>query len=477
MKQSIIIKCLLSLISAGLSLYFVITMKNLNILPNIYLYILIGIIILLNIITIIFIFSKKKWMKISGIIIFVILISFLSIGIYYSHNTLIFFNNSFNNHTVETTTYKVLVHNKSYNRITDLKNKSMGYFGDDIQVADCLKHITVKTNQKNYNNLINLYEDLINDKLDSIVLDNGYISILEEMFPDLITDTKVIYTFKLNKNIKKNYSITKELKPVNIYISGSDSRDEVISDKSRTDVNMILTINPDNKTILITSIPRDYYVSLYNTTGLKDKLTHSGIYGINTSVKTIENLLDIKIDYYVKVNFKSVISLVDLVGGIDIYSDASFKTNCGDGGAVVTYVKEGVNHFNGAQALSYARERYAYEDGDRHRIKNTQQVFKATFDKIMEDKSLLFKYEELLNSFGKLYLTNIPSNYVKLSVKKQISDMSSWNFTLTQLDGSGAKMETYSIPNYKTYVMIPYEDDIKKANENINKILNEGIIN
>lgn len=477
MKQSIIIKCLLSLISAGLSLYFVITMKNLNILPNIYLYILIGIVILLNITTIIFIFSKKKWMKISGIIIFVILISFLSIGIYYSHNTLNFFNNSFNNHTVETTTYKVLVHNKSYNRLTDLKNKSMGYFEDDIQVADCLKHITVKTNQKNYNNLINLYEDLINDKLDSIVLDNGYISILEEMFPDLITDTKVIYTFKLNKNIKKNYSITKELKPVNIYISGSDSRDEVISDKSRTDVNMILTINPDSKTILITSIPRDYYVSLYNTTGLKDKLTHSGIYGINTSVKTIENLLDIKIDYYVKVNFKSVLSLVDLVGGIDIYSDASFKTNCGDGGAVVTYVKEGVNHFNGAQALSYARERYAYEDGDRHRIQNTQQVFKATFDKIMEDKSLLFKYEELLNSFGKLYLTNIPSDYVKLLVKKQISDMSSWNFTLTQLDGSGAKMETYSIPYYKTYVMIPYEDDIKKANENINKILNEGIIN
>ena len=95
----------------------------------------------------------------------------------------------------------------------------------------------------------------------------------------------------------------------------------------------------------------------------------------------------------------------------------------------------------------------------------------------MEDKSLLFKYEELLNSFGKLYLTNIPSDYVKLLVKKQISDMSSWNFTLTQLDGSGAKMETYSIPNYKTYVIIPYEDDIKKANENINKILNEGIIN
>ena len=203
MKQSIIIKCLLSLISAGLSLYFVITMKILNILPNIYLYILIGIVILLNITTIIFIFSKKKWMKISGIIIFVILISFLSIGIYYSHNTLNFFNNSFNNHTVETTTYKVLVHKKSYNHLTDLKNKSMGYFEDDIQMADCLKHIKVKTNKKNYNNLINLYEDLINDKLDSIVLDNGYISILEEMFPDLITDTKVIYTFKLNKNINE----------------------------------------------------------------------------------------------------------------------------------------------------------------------------------------------------------------------------------------------------------------------------------
>lgn len=464
-------KVMLSIVITLLSLYLIFTIFKLNVLPNKYLIIISLFILILNLIEIILIIKFKK----IGLISFILLSIIICAGIYYSQNTLNFLNDSFNNHSVETTTYKVLVHNKSYN-MDKLKNKSLGYFENDIQYKECLKKIKIKTNNNGYNNLIELYENLIDDNLDSIVLDDGYISILEEIYPNLNEETKVIYSFKINKNVKKNYTTISKLKPINIYISGSDSRSEVMAEKSRTDVNMILTINPNNNSILVTSIPRDYYVNLYNTSGLKDKLTHSGIYGIDTSVKTIENLLDINIDYYIKINFQSVISLVDLVGGVDIYSDLSFRTNCGDGGAKVTYVKEGMNHFNGAEALSYARERYAYENGDGHRMQNTQQVFKAVFDKIMSDKTLLFKYEELLDSFSGLYLTNIPSDYIKLLVKKQIVDMKAWDFTLTKLSGTGTKAETYSIPGFQAYVMIPNEEDIKKAHDNIHNALNEKVV-
>lgn len=460
-------KYILSIVLIFLSLYLLIELKNLNFVPTKYFFLLIVIIIILNVINITLLFLKKKIFKIIGLIMYILFLLILIISIYYSSNTKTFLNNSFDNYSSETTTYKVLVHDKSYT-IKNIKN--VGYFENDLLYKESLKKIKIK-NYIGYDNLINLYENLIDDKINSIVLDDGYISILEEIYPNLKKDTKVIYTFKINKKIKKNYSSLSKLNPVNIYVSGSDSRENSMKEKSRTDVNMILTINPNNNTILITSIPRDYYVTLYGINS-KDKLTHSGIYGIETSVKTIENLLDINIDYYIKVNFQSVISLVDLVGGIDIDSDLSFKTNCGDGGAKVTYVKKGINHFNGAQALSYARERYAYENGDRHRIQNTQQVFKATFEKILADKTILFKYEEFLNSLSGLYLTNIPSDYIKLLVKKQIVNMDSWNFNLTQIDGKGDKKETYSIPGYKTYVMIPYEDDIKRANENINKTKN-----
>lgn len=458
----------LCLILSILSISFIIILIFLNILPNLYL--IIGIVIFLNIIAYIFSFSKRKWLKIIGLFICILLSIGLVIGIYYGQSTLSFLKKSFIETNEEVTTYNVLVHGKTYKNIKDIKNKSLGYFQNDKQYKESLNHINVKINNKSYDDLINMYDDLINGKTEALVIDTGYISVLEDYFTNLKKDTKVIYSFKINKKIKKNYKTIKKIKPVNIYVSGSDSRDDTINEKSRTDVNMILTINPQNKTILVTSIPRDYYVNLYNTSGLKDKLTHSGIYGIETSAKTIEKLLDINIDYYIKINFKSVISLVDLVGGIDIYSDTSFKTHCGDGGATVTYVKEGINHFSGPEALSYARERYAYKDGDKHRMQNTQQVFKATFDKIMSDKALLFKYDKVLNSFQKLYSTNIPSEYVKLLVKKQISNMGPWQFTLTQLGGTGAKMNTYSMPNYKSYVMIPNEEDIKNASENIKKV-------
>lgn len=293
----------------------------------------------------------------------------------------------------------------------------------------------------------------------------------------------IIYNKYNNKSINDNKSNNKrveiqlkdnkekfDIKKVNILISGSDSRNGKIVSKSRSDVNMILSINPSTHKILLTSIPRDYYVKLHGTKGNKDKLTHAGIYGINMSKETLEDLFNIKIDYTIKVGFNSLIELVDLIDGIDIESDITFNSSSIKGWTV----NKGINHFDGKQALAYSRERYAYKNGDIHRIQNQQQVLEAIMNKMFNNKSLLLRYNKLLESLSNLYVTDIPNSYIKLIVKEQLTNMESWNIEKQYLKGSNSKKETYSMPGIKLYVMVPDNNSVKSASNNINLLLNEN---
>jgi LCP family protein required for cell wall assembly len=230
---------------------------------------------------------------------------------------------------------------------------------------------------------------------------------------------------------------------------------------------MIVSINPYTHEILLTSIPRDYYVQVHGKTGLKDKLTHAGIYGMNTSAKTVGDLFDIEIDYSVKVGMNAVVEVVDLVGGIEVYSDITFNSYHMPGWTV----KKGMNKMDGKKALAYARERYAYASGDRHRIKNQQQVLEAVLKKAMTNKSLLLKYDKLLSSLGKFYKTDISGDVIKAFMQEQLETMPTWTFTTQTVDGKGASLPTYTAPNYKRYVMIPYEDDVRKASINIKSLI------
>lgn len=460
------------LITIALYTWFIKNIIDLNLLPNKYFYLIILTPILLYIITSICLLIKKKCSKIIGIMIYIITTIALVICIYITTTTSSFFSTSFENNNYEVTHYNVYVQKDKYTKVNELKNKNISYLNIDTQYQESLNKLNEKINfsAKEYNSLIDAYDSL-NNNSDALILDTGYISILEEMYPDLNEKITPIYSFNIKKTIQKKYNEKDDLKPINIYISGSDSRNYGLYNKSRSDFNLILTINPRTKTILMTSIPRDYYVPLANRPGLYDKLTHSGIYGLDTTIQTIENLLDINIDYSIKVNFDSVITIVDLVGGVDIYSDKAFRSHCGDGGAEVTNVIKGINHFNGAQALSYVRERYAYSNGDNQRILNGQQVLKAVIEKMTNDKTILLKYNQILNSLNKLYITDIPSNYIKKLIKNQLNDMTSWNFESSSVSGSGSKKETYSMPTIKTYVMIPNETDISNATKKINETL------
>jgi LCP family protein required for cell wall assembly len=338
----------------------------------------------------------------------------------------------------------------------------------DNKVWDKLKVII---NSYKYDDQIKLCNDLINNDIDSIIINGAYLYFMEEYNEDFVNDVRVIYTLKIKKSVEKEEVVSKNDSIFTIYISGIDTYGN-ISRVSRSDVNILMTVNSNTGKVLLTTIPRDYYVQLHGTKGNKDKLTHAGIYGIDKTKTTIEDIFDIKIDYTIKVGFQSVIQIVDLIGGIDIESDSAFKSHCGDGGAVRTDVVKGMNHFNGAQALSYARERYAYKTGDNHRVQNQQQVLEAIIEKIFQDRSLLKKYDQILESFNDLYRTDIPEDYIKLIVKQQLGDMSSWKIERQYVVGNGAMLETYSMPGWTLWVMIPDEDSMNNAKAKINEVYN-----
>lgn len=471
-KSGLLVKILISIVIAAISFYLIKVVHDLNILPNNYLILLVLIIITINLVADVCLFIKKVWTKIISIILYVLLIIISIIGINYGSETIKFLNKAFNNNDMEITTYGVIVLEKSnYSKLKDINNKIMGYLSSDINNDECLENINKNINveEKSYDDLYNLYDNLVDGSLDSILLDMAYLDILEDDYNNITKDVITIYTFDIvSKNELDDIKI-ENLEPINIYISGSDSRSNKIANKSRSDVNMILTINPNTKKVLMTSIPRDYYVQVSGKKGLKDKLTHSGIYGIDTSRKTLEDLFDIEINYSIKIGMSSVVEVVDLVGGVDIYSDTAFNSSHIPGWKV----KKGMNHMDGAKALAYSRERYAYRLGDRHRILNQQQVLEAVLKKVTTNKTILTKYDEFLNSLNNLYRTDIPKEVITLLVKNQLSDMSSWTFESQSVSGSDASLPTYTAPNSKRYVMIPYEKDVKRAHDKIVDVLEE----
>ena len=461
------LKIVLSILTIILSIICIFTIKGLNMLPNKYFIIFVSIMILFNLIGLL-LYAKKKWLNIIGLVISIITIIVSIIGYYYGSETIDYLKHSFNNDSVEISEYGLYVLKKNNFELNNIKN--FGYLNDEF-AEKAVKELKSRTNAEelSYDDMYTLSNDLKDNKLNSMLLDKTYYNMLLDENEISEDDVKLIYSFNIEVEKKVTKQRVETLKPFNIFLSGSDARSNYIASKTRSDVNMIISVDPKEKTILLTSIPRDYYVSVYGKTGLKDKLTHAGIYGIDTSVKTVENLFDINIDYYIKVGFSSVIEVVNLIDGIDIESDKAFVSHCGDGGAIKTNVKKGMNHFNGGEALSYARERYAYALGDRHRILNQQQVLEAVINKVTTDKSILLKYDKLLKSLSKLYKTNIPSELISLLVKNQLEDMSGYKIERQSVSGSDASMNTYTAPSKKRYVMIPYEKDVKKASENIKK--------
>lgn len=297
-----------------------------------------------------------------------------------------------------------------------------------------------------------------------IVINEANRSPIEEYYKTFSDDTRVLNTHKVETVIQEDEKLDDITKtPFNVYLSGIDVYGS-IKTTSRSDVNVIVTVNPNTKQILLTSTPRDYYVPLTVSNGIPDKLTHAGIHGVDCSIGTLENLYGIKIDYYVRVNFTSVRKIVDLLGGVKVYSDYDFTSDWGPS------FKKGYNQVNGKQALAFCRERHHFANGDYQRGRDHQHMIEAILNKAMSP-DILPNYADLLKTASKNFQTNMSTKEITALAKMQLNDMSQWTIKYANAAGQGASKTTYSYQSRKLYVCVPDYNSVAKITKRINKVL------
>ena len=450
-----------------LSIILIVSILILNVLDFLHLILVIGIIFVIYFIVFITI-RKKKWLGYFLSIVFSVIFLFLTINV---NKTVSFLNGL--NLDYKTYHYSVVVLKTSeYKKLKDINNKKLGYYDDGSNENEkALNKVRGKQELDvvPYEDTHKLAESLLQGDIDAVLIEDSYLDILNEsiekdgeVFKSLIRE---IYDFVIivkTSDISKDLNVTET--PFNIYITGIDTYGE-ISSVSRSDVNMIVTVNPKTRQILLTSVPRDYYVKLHGKSGYNDKLTHAGLYGIDMSVHTLEDLLDIEINYYVKVNFTSVVKIVDAVGGVSVNSDYDFTSIDN------FHYNKGINDLNGEEALSFARERKAFASGDRQRIKDQQALLSAIFEKVTS-KAVISKYSKLLDSVNGSFVTNMKMSRLTSLIRLQMAKNYSWNIVSNCLNGSDSSNYTYSSPSFKSYVMEPIPESVDYAHQLIEKVLN-----
>lgn len=458
---------------------------KLQILPD---NILIPIILVLILLTMIFVllinFSTHGLVsKILCSLMVVVLSSVYGLGNYYLYST---------NTTLETVTDQgnkakntvsvVVLNSSGLENVNSLEGSKLGVLktiGNEATKKSLtdLKKYNVTYTKKTYDNMLGMLKALYDGEVDAIVLNEAYRSNVCDLedYANFNNDTKVIhktvYYTKENSSSLAVSDITS--KPFNILISGNDSFGS-LDENSRSDVDMLVTINPVTSTILLTSIPRDSYVKEVCNDyacnyGVYDKLTHTGIYGVDTTKDTIENLLDIDINYVYRVNFTSMIDIVDALGGVDVtvpkgMAVSKFYTNSNLEG-----VHEGENHLDGKRALAYSRERKAYLDGDLQRARNQQQVLQAMFKKATSP-DIIKNYTSLLKALIGAFDTNMTTKEITSFIKYQIQAKPSWKFEQFVLKGDNDLKMSAELGS-EVSVVILYDSYINIAHDKIQAVL------
>ena len=413
----------------------------------------------------------RNWLKIVSDIIFVIIIGICGFGLYYLNSTFTLLDNIKDKDYQLVNYYVLVLNNSELQKLDDLEDNSLGtYKSADETYEKALKQlekkVSVETNS--YDSYLSEADALMSGEVDSIFISAINKDMLDESVDKFDESVRILDTIsvKIESNVKvKDADVTKE--SFNIYISGNDIYGDIAS-VSRSDVNIIATVNPNTHKVLLTTVPRDFYVQLHGTSGYRDKVTHAGVYGIDMSVSTMEDLLDLDINYYMRVNFTSLMKLVDAIGGVDVESDYSFRATSGE-----RFVK-GINHLNGKQALAFSRERKAFSDGDRQRGKNQQKVIIAILNKTLSSTTLITKYTDILDSLGGSFQTNMPTSKIYNLVNMQLDKMPTWTFESISVNGKGKNDFTYTYPNQKLYVMDPDMNTVNEAIAKIDAVEKEG---
>ena len=311
------------------------------------------------------------------------------------------------------------------------------------------------------------YENLINGSSQAMVLNSSYSSLLELSYNDYESNLKTIYTYKIKKAIEDTAKTT-DKNVFNIYISGIDTSGAV-STVSRSDVNLILTVNMNTHKILMTTTPRDSYVRIPDGGADQyDKLTHAGIYGIETSVKTLENLYDIPINYYARLNFTSFVKLINALGGVTVYNDQAFTSLHGN----YNFGVGNTNLTSGEEALGFVRERYSLEHGDYDRGNNQLKVIQAIVEKLTSFQSVS-NYSDVISTLQDSIQTNMPLNTMMSLVNEQLDSGKTFIFSSQEVTGTGStgQLTSYAMPNASLYMIQLDDASVAKASQAIKNVM------
>ena len=460
----------ISIISTIMAILFCLSLFVLDMLPLKYLIIIYAFLFILYYILLFLIFKFKIKLKIKVVcIIFMIIFDIVfGFGIKYVFDTISFVDLIDNALHQKEEYYVMSLSN--YDKINALEDKKIGIY-ITINSNKATKELSDKISftSVEFNDVLEMFDKLEEKEVDAILINSSIKNLIETEYEELDNNLKEIYSFSVtiskHDDIVKVVDVTK--KPFNVYVAGGDAYGD-IGNVTNTDVNMVISVDPVNKKILLTSIPRDYYVNLSGMgEDAYDKITHAGYYGIGESVSAVENLLDTEINYYVKVNFSTIVEVIDAIGGVDVYVEKGFTTS----NKKYTF-KTGDNHLNGEEALRFARERKVFANGDVQRVKNQQKVLEAIINKVTKSSAIITNFSEILDSVSGSLSTNMDTKSMNSFVKMQLNDMASWKIEKQNLIGTDYyTTETFTFPGTNLYVMKRDEDSVNKATSKIKEFI------
>ena len=466
----------LGVIQAVASVVIMIALFVLDMLPVKYLAIIAG--LLLIALLIVFtsqLLSKKK--GIAGKIFSVLMSVILAVGSFYifkANGTVSEISGS--GTKVDKVVVAVLADDPAES-IQDAKDYSFGVQyalkGEEIQetVGAINEELGSAIAETEYRSVQEQATALHNGDVQAIIYNEAYNGILSEEFGDFGNSIKVIYSHSIETKVENNAAEQVEVKDdtFTVYISGIDVYG-AIETNSRSDVNIMAVVNPTSHQILLVTTPRDYYVEIPGISGGElDKLTHAGIYGVDASMATLGQLYDTTIDFYARVNFTSLVEMVDALGGVDVYSEQAFTTSEDTG--LVMNVVQGENHFNGQQALAFSRERMNVDGGDFQRGKNQQAVITAMIKKAVSP-AILVGANGILNSVSGNVDTNMSQDQIQTLIKTQLSDGGAWNIKSVAAEGTGDQQYCFSSPGSLLYVTQPDPNSVASIKAMIDSVEN-----
>lgn len=473
-----LIGLLLFIFQIIISFKFIILIKKIDILPDVIFYAMVSILCILSLYVLL---SQLTNSQIIGKIISIFLIVIMIFSSTVSDNVIKTLRNI--NKTVFSSTEIVYILVKSdsdlydFNQLTSLTG--FNYTQDQLQaskVQELLGNINKNLKYKEYNDWDNMLSDLSTGQIESILLSNTSYEMLKDNFANLDIETKLLCTLDIPiiKENKEAIAVA-EGEPFIIYISGNDGYGE-ISLNGRSDVNLLMCVNPKTKQVLLVSTPRDYYIEIErlmpngNTITGKDKLTHAGNCGVEYSMNALSNLYGIDINYYYKINFSGCVDVVDALGGIIINSDVAFQN--GYEAAPITYdFNIGDNECDGEKTLAFVRERKAFLDGDLQRGKNQEAAIEGMINKLTSP-SIIINYNDVLNAVSNMFITNMPTKAITDLAKNQLKNNSSWNIQSYSVEAESIETRKCEVYGFNASCVIPNYDSVNLAIKMISNIQN-----